>query len=303
MNNESLLEKYGENFTKKTYVTNPAIGRDNEIKELVMTLLTPEKSGVLVGKPGIGKTAIVEGLGWRIQRGEVPDALKKYSIYKINTASLLGVMPGTNEPKIQMLLNEIKGRDDLILFIDEIHTLMGTGDESLDFANIFKPGLDRGTIKVIGATTTDEYNRYILRDKAFVRRFVKIDVLEPSREHTIQILLGSLPKLESKTNAKLEYPPFVLEQIMAFIVDLTQEYRRVYEYSVRYPDIALNILQQAYSCAVFENRHVVNISDVRKAIHDTKLVYPDVIKKELVRFNEVFKDLYKERTRQVLKGE
>ena len=90
---------------------------------------------------------------------------------------------------------------------------------------------------------------------------------------------------------------------MAFIVDLTQEYRRVYEYSVRYPDIALNILQQAFSCAVFENRHVVDISDVRKAIHDTKLVYPDVIKKELVRFNEVFKDLYKERTRQVLKGE
>mgnify|MGYP003291400247 CR=1 FL=1 len=173
MNNESLLEKYGENFTKKTYVSNPAIGRDNEIKELVMTLLTPEKSGVLVGKPGIGKTAIVEGLGWRIQRGEVPDALKKYSIYKINTASLLGVMPGTNEPKIQMLLNEIKGRDDLILFIDEIHTLMGTGDESLDFANIFKPGLDRGTIKVIGATTTEEYETYILRDKAFMRRFDK----------------------------------------------------------------------------------------------------------------------------------
>ncbi len=92
---QGLLEKYGENFTERKYITNPAIGRDEEIKNLILILLTPEKSGILVGKPGIGKTAIVEGLGYRIQRGEVPDALKGYSIWKLNTASLIGVMPGT----------------------------------------------------------------------------------------------------------------------------------------------------------------------------------------------------------------
>lgn len=299
----SLLDKYGDNFSKKEYVTNPAIGRDNEIKELIMILLTPEKSGILVGKPGIGKTAIVEGLSYQIQKGNVPDALKGYSIYKLNTASLLGVMPGTNEPKIQMLLSEIKDRDKMILFIDEIHTLIGTGDDSMDFAQIFKPVLDRGSIKVIGATTSEEYEKYILRDKAFVRRFQKVTVEEPTREHTIKIMMGTFPKFEKKTGAKLLYTPFIQEKIMAFIVDMTSEYKRVYEYSVRYPDICLTILQQAFSCAVFENRHEVTIRDIRKAISETPLVYPDVVKKELINFNKVFKDIYRMETRQRLKGE
>lgn len=300
-----LLEKYGENFTEKKYITNPAIGRDEEIKSLILILLTPEKSGILVGKPGIGKTAIVEGLGYRIQRGEVPDALKGYSIWKLNTASLIGVMPGTNEPKIQMLLNEIKEREKLILFIDEIHTLIGTGTggEGMDFAQVFKPGLDRGNIKIVGATTTEEYDRYILRDKAFVRRFSKVEVLEPDREHTIKILMGTLPKLEYKTNAKMKYTEFIQEKIMGFIVDITSEYKRVYEYSSRYPDIALTILQQAFSYAVFDNKKEVGIRDVKKAIANTKLVYPDVIKKELVRFNDEFMDIYRMETPQKLKGE
>ena len=299
----SMLEKYGENFTKREYITNPAIGRDEEIKQLILILLTPEKSGILVGKPGIGKTAIVEGLGYRIQRGEVPDALKGYAIWKLNTASLIGVMPGTNEPKITMLLNEIKEKEKLILFIDEIHTLIGTGDESMDFAQVFKPGLDRGNIKIIGATTTEEYDTYILRDKAFVRRFQKVEVAEPNREHTIEIMMGTLPKLEHKTGAKMRYTPFIQEQIMAFIVDITSEYKRVYEFSARYPDISLTILQQAFSYAVFDNRKEVNIRDVKKAIQNTKLVYPDVIKKELVRFNEEFSDIYRMETPQRLKGD
>ena len=302
--NQGLLERYGENFTERQYVTNPAIGRDEEIKQLVLILLTPEKSGILVGKPGIGKTAIVEGLGYRIQRGEVPDALKGYSIWKLNTASLLGVMPGTNEPKIQMLLNEIKDREKLILFIDEIHTLIGTGNgDSMDFAQVFKPGLDRGNIKIIGATTTEEYDAYILRDKAFVRRFQKVEVLEPTREHTIKIMMGTLPKLEYKTGAKMKYTPFIQEKIMGFIVDLTSEYKRVYEFAARYPDVSLTILQQAFSYAVFDNKKEVDIRDVKKAIQNTKLVYPDVIKKELLKFNEMFSDIYRMETVQRLKGE
>ena len=305
MNETSLLEKYGENFNKRQYVTNPAIGRDEEIKQLILLLLTPEKSAILVGKPGIGKTAIVEGLGYRIQRGEVPDALKDYTIWKLNTASLIGVMPGTNEPKITQLLSEIKDQEKLILFIDEIHTLIGTeaGGGGMDFAQIFKPGLDRGNIKMIGATTSDEYDQYILRDKAFVRRFQRVEVAEPSREHTIQILVGSLPKFEHKTGAKMKYTPFIQEEIMAFIVDLTSEYRRVYEYSARYPDIALTIVQQAFSYAVFDNRKEVDIRDIKKAIVNTKLVYPDVIKKEMDNFYKQFSDIYRMETPQRIKGE
>ena len=305
MKENGLLEQYGENFTKRVYVTNPAIGRDEEIKQLILILLTPEKSGILVGKPGIGKTAIVEGLGYRIQRGEVPAALKDYSIWKLNTASLIGVMPGTNEPKITMLLKEIKDQEKLILFIDEIHTLIGTeaGGGGMDFAQVFKPGLDRGNIKMIGATTTEEYDQYILRDKAFVRRFQKVDVAEPTREHTIAILMGTLPKFEHKTGAKMKYTPFIQEKIMAFIVDLTSEFKRVFEFSVRYPDVSLAILQQAFSYAVFDNRKEVDIRDVKRAIQNTKLVYPDVIKKELNRFYDEFSDIYRMETPQRLKGE
>ena len=207
-NNISILNNYGENFTEKTYITNPAIGRDEEIKQMILVLLTPEKSAILTGKPGVGKTAIVEGLAYRIKNNLVPDALKGYSVIKVNTAALMGTTP-TGEAKVQLLLNEIKEQEKLILFIDEIHTLIGGRDEALDFANIFKPGLDRGDIKVIGATTTDEYERFILRDKAFVRRFQKIIVEEPTEEQTVEILMGTLPKIEKQTGAKLKYTPYL----------------------------------------------------------------------------------------------
>lgn len=285
----SILKSYGENFTEKEYITNPAIGREEEIKQLALILLTPEKSAILIGKPGVGKTAIVEGFAYRIQIGNVPDALKTYQVIKVNTSALLGMDPDTGESKIQILLDELKNYHNLILFIDEIHTLMGTKGEALDFANMFKPGLDRGDIKVIGATTTEEYEQYILRDKAFVRRFQRVEVKEPTREETIAICLGTLPKIEKKTGATLMYDPYVKEKIMAFLTDLTSEYRRVYETGARYPDVTLAILQQAFSFALYNNRKDVNIFDVKKAILNTKNVYSDVIKKEIPRFEKEFK--------------
>ena len=287
----SILDTYGENFTQKEYITNPAIGRSEEIKQLILILLTPEKSAILTGKPGIGKTAIVEGLAYCIQKNNVPNALLGYTIIKVNTSALLGVDKDSGESKVQLLLDELKTKEKLILFIDEIHTLMGSKGEALDFANMFKPGLDRGDIKVIGATTTDEYERYILRDKAFVRRFQKVEVEEPTREETIKILMGTFPKIEKKTGVKLKYTPFVQQQIMGFIVDFTSEFKRVYEIGSRYPDIALTLLQQAFSYAVFDNRKEVTINDIQKALENSKNVYPDVIKKDLILFKEKFKDL------------
>ncbi len=286
----SILETYGENFTEKEYITNPAIGREEQIKQLALILLTPDKSAILTGKPGVGKTAIVEGLAYRIKIGNIPNALKDYTIIKVNTSALLGQDPVTEESRIQILLDELKKRSKLILFIDEIHTLMGSKGEALDFANMFKPGLDRGDIKVIGATTTEEYERYILRDKAFVRRFQQVEVSEPTKEETISILLGTLPKIEKRTGASLLYSPFIKQRIMTFLTEITSEYKRIYEIGSRYPDIALTILQQAFSYAIFDNRDKVNIIDVRKAIINSKNIYQDVIKKELPRFDELFID-------------
>lgn len=286
----SMLNNYGENFCENTYITNPAIGRDKQIKEMILILLTPDKSAVLIGKPGVGKTAIVEGLAYRIQKGAVPDILKDYQVIKLNTAALLGTDPITGESKVQVLLDELKDKTKLILFIDEIHTLMGTKGEALDFANMFKPALDRGDIKVVGATTTEEYERYILRDKAFVRRFQKVEVQEPTREENIEILVGTLPKIEKRTNAKMMYTPFIQKRMMEFITDITSEYKRIYEIGSRYPDVSLTIVQEAFSNALFDNRFEVNIIDFKKAIMSSKNVYPDVIRKSMPIFDELFKD-------------
>ena len=290
----SILETYGENFQKNNYITNPAIGRDEQIKQLILILLTPDKSAVLIGKPGVGKTATVEGLAYRIQHNSVPDILKGYEVIKINTAALLGIDPITGESKVQTLIDELKDKTKLILFIDEIHTLMGNKGESLDFANMFKPALDRGDIKVIGATTTEEYERYILRDKAFVRRFQKIEINEPTREENIQILMGTLPKIEIRTGAKMMYTSFIQKKMMEFITDITSEYKRIYEIGSRYPDVSLTIVQQAFSNALFENRREVNVIDFKKAIMNSKNIYPDVIPKSMPQFDELFKDQIQE---------
>ena len=258
-----------------------------------MVLLTPEKSACLVGKPGIGKTAIVEGLAYRMQLGDMPNALKGYSVYKISTPSLIGVHDGEN--KVMSLVNELKNREKVIVFIDEIHMLMGASSQGpMDLANMFKEGLSRGDVKLIGATTVDEYERYILRDKAFVRRFERIDISEPTQEMCVQILMRTVPKIEIQTGVKLNYTDFIKEKIMKFIVNMTSEYKRVYEISSRYPDISLTVLRQAFSAALFDNQSEVKFKHIYEAIKSTKAVYPDVIKKELVVFKEEFKDELKD---------
>ena len=285
----SMLKRYADELTAVNYITNPAIAREEELKKLMLVLLTPEKSAVLVGKPGIGKKAIVEGLAYNIQYDNVPNLLKGYRIFRVNTTALLGNDNGEN--RVLKLIKELQSMDKIILFIDEIHTLIGNDAQgALDLANMFKEGLSRGTIKMIGATTTYEYETYILRDKAFVRRFERIDVEEPTQEMCVKILMQTLPKLEKQTGAVLDYTDFQKEKLFKFIVNMTSEYKRVYEISSRYPDICLTILRQAFSNALFENSNKVTFKNIYDAIRFTKAVYPDVIKKELVIFKEEFKE-------------
>lgn len=295
----SVLERYGEDITKKTYVTNPAIEREEEINKLILVLLTPDKSACLVGKPGIGKTAIVEGLAYRILNDNVPNILKGYSIINIATSSLLGesVSDGERDSRIQLLVNEVMKADKVILFIDEIHTLMGAGAKdgsALDFANILKPALARGNVKLIGATTSDEYERYMIRDRAFIRRFEKIDVIEPDIPTTVKILMGSYPRIEKQTGVKMGYTEYVKERIMTFIVEMTSEYKRYYEVSSRYPDISLALLSKAFSFAMFENSDTVKIKHVWMAVNTCNSIYPDSRTKEIQRFKTVFADLISE---------
>ncbi len=290
----SVLSRYGEDLTAKTYVTDPSIARDNEIKECILALLTPEKSALLVGKPGIGKTAIVEGLAYRIQKKMVPIALQGWSIIKINITSLVGNInvDGNTETKVEALVKEITQRDKTILFIDETH-LMINKDGGVDLANLLKPGLDRGTIKMIGATTTEEYEKYILRDRAFLRRFLKIDVSEVNQDDCVKILMGTYPKIEKQVGVRVGYPPYVIEKIFRFIVEMTEEYNRVYETASRYPDICLAMVTTSFTFALYDNSNVVTLKHFYRSIINTKSVYPDIITKEKERFKVVFEDMIK----------
>ena len=183
------------------------------------------------------------------------------------------------------------GKKDIILFIDEIHTLVtASRNGDVDFLNMLKPGLDRGDIKIIGATTTAEYEQYLLKDKAFLRRFEKIEVAEPDQETTVKILMGTLKKIESQTQVKWPYTTYLLEQVCKFLVNMTSEYKRVYENGSRYPDVSLALFSKCFTYARFENKTELSFKNIYEAIKNCTSVYPDVIQKELVVFKETFKE-------------
>jgi ATP-dependent Clp protease ATP-binding subunit ClpA len=196
---------------------------------------------------------------------------------------------------INLLVNELKTLDKIILFIDEIHTLIG-GKETgpMDLANILKPALDRGDIKVIGATTTEEYSTYVIKDRAFLRRFEKIEVSEPDIQTTIEILYKSLPRIEKQTGIKMKYNEYVNKMLIESIVNATSEFKRVYGLSAMYPDIAFSVLSASFSQALYENKEYVDVLDVYNAIKNSKRIYPDSIIKELNIFREKFGDFCKE---------
>ena len=202
--NENVLEKYGRNIIEdvKNRKIDPIIGRDDEVRSITRILSRKTKNNpVLIGEPGVGKTAIVEGLAQRIVKGDVPNSLKDKIIWELDMAALIAGAKyrGEFEERLKKVLDEVKKSEgNIIMFIDEIHTIVGTGaiEGAMDTSNILKPMLARGEIHVIGATTLNEYRKYIEKDGALERRFQKIIVSEPSVEDTITILRGLKERFE-----------------------------------------------------------------------------------------------------------
>ena len=201
---ENVLEKYGRDITEQAKLgkIDPVIGRDEEIRSITRVLSRKTKNNpVLIGEPGVGKTAIVEGLALRIIKGDVPASLKNKKVWELDMAALVAGAKyrGEFEERLKNVLNEIKKSEgNIIMFIDEIHTIVGTGrtEGAMDTSNILKPMLARGEIHVIGATTLNEYRTYIEKDGALERRFQKIKVEEPNVEDTITILRGLKERFE-----------------------------------------------------------------------------------------------------------
>ena len=211
-NNLNALEKYGRNLVNdvKDGKIDPVIGRDEEIRRVIEILSRKTKNNpILLGEPGVGKTAIVEGLAWRIFNGDVPLSLKDKELIELDMGSLIAGAKyrGEFEERLKAVLKEIKAKEGrVILFIDEIHNLVGAGktDGAMDAANLLKPMLARGELKCIGSTTFNEYREYIEKDKALERRFQKIIVDEPTVEETISILRGLKDRFEAHHGVKIK---------------------------------------------------------------------------------------------------
>ena len=205
-----LLDQFGRNLTKQASEgkLDPVVGRQTEIERVMQILSRRTKNNpVLIGEPGVGKTAVVEGLAARISANQVPELLKNKQIYTLDLAALVAGSKyrGEFEERLKKVMKEITQRGDIILFIDELHNLVGAGaaEGAIDAASILKPALARGELQTIGATTLDEYRKYLERDAALERRFQQIRVEEPSVDDTVQILRGLRDRYEAHHRCKI----------------------------------------------------------------------------------------------------
>ena len=238
-----VLKKYGRDLTSDVAKgkIDPIIGRDEEIRRLMQILSRKSKNNpVLIGEPGVGKTAIVEGLAWRIFKGDVPFSLKDKTIFELDMGALIAgaKYQGEFEERLKAVLNTItKSNGQIIMFIDEIHLLVGAGKTqgAMDAANLLKPMLARGELHCIGATTLDEYRKYIEKDPAFERRMQKVMVNEPTVEDTISIIRGLKERFESHHGVQ------ILDSAIVAAATLSNRY-----ISDRFlPDKAIDLIDEA----------------------------------------------------------
>jgi ATP-dependent Clp protease ATP-binding subunit ClpB len=295
-NTYQSLEKYAKNLNEMAAKgkLDPVIGRDEEIRRVLQILTRRTKNNpILIGEPGVGKTAIAEGLAHRIISGDVPENLKTKVVYSLDMGSLIAgaKYKGEFEERLKAVVKEVINSDgEIILFIDEIHTLVGAGggEGAMDAANILKPALARGELRAVGATTLNEYQKYFEKDKALVRRFQTVLVDEPDTEDAIAILRGIKEKYEN------HHKVIIKDAAIIAAVELSQRY-----ISDRHlPDKAIDLIDEAASKLRMEinskpeeldeiERKIMQLEIEREALkrenNTTKL---EAVEKDLANFNE-----------------
>ncbi len=293
--NKTALTEFTINLTEmaKKGKIDPLIGREREVERVMQTLCRRKKNNpLLVGEAGVGKTAIVEGLALKIANGEVPEVIKNSVIYSLDIGILLAGTKyrGEFEKRIKAVLDELKEKPNAILFIDEIHTMVGAGATSggsIDLSNLLKPALARGEIKCIGATTHSEWKNYFDKDKALSRRFAKIDVDEPNIDNAIQILKGLKGRYEEFH--KVKYSDKILENV----VKLSKKY-----INDKYlPDSAIDIIDEVGASFSLqkEKKEIVEMVDVEKIISKFTNVPISNLSKDDLSLLENLTDKLKER--------
>ena len=271
-----MLDQYGTNMTElaKEEKLDPVIGRDEENQRILEILCRRIKNNpCLIGEPGVGKTAVIEGLAQRIVKGNVPEILKNKVIISLDLTSMVAGAKyrGEFEDRLKKAMEEIKSAEDIIIFIDEIHTIVGAGgaEGAIDASNILKPSLARGEIKCIGATTIKEYRKYIEKDAALERRFQPVNIGEPSKEESLEILKGIREKYEEHHNVK------ILDEALEAAVELADRY-----ITDRFmPDKAIDLIDEASAKVRIENLNkpiIVNSLNLDKRLQqiiDEKEIY------------------------------
>ena len=268
------LHSYCTDLTKKAANNeiDRIIGRDKEIARVIQILCRRTKNNpCLVGEPGVGKTAIAEGIALKIAQGEVPAKLADKEIFLLDLTALVAgtQFRGQFESRIKGLIDEVKKEGNIILFIDEVHNLVGSGGDSegtMNAANILKPALSRGSIQVIGATTFDEYRKYIEKDSALERRFQPVSVEEPSLDDTTQILLGIKDYYEDFHRVKIS------DELIRKTVELSERY-----INDRFlPDKAIDLLDEACTCANLRNKAISQLQIAEQKLKELQAEKDDI---------------------------
>lgn len=277
---ENYLERYGENLTKMHYLKDPSIGRDDIIRKIERILLYPEKdkSIIITGPAGTGKTAVVKGLAYRIQNNLVPEALKDIEIISIDAPSIVSGCKyvGMLEEKLKGILDEACFDKNIILFMDEIHQAIGAGrseGNKVTVAEILKPYLDYGKVRIIGATTDNEYQENIESNAAFKSRLKRIKLDEPNRDIIYEIIDDLINVYNKISYSKVLMSEEEKYDVINFLLDATSRRYRTFNDKVNNPRLVLDIVKEAYAIAALNNNCEVTVDDFIEALNDEERIY------------------------------